>query len=110
MRTGDLRAEARITVRQRGSLKAEIDWFPCLIHDMSGSGFLLICSRRVEVGQTLDFRCELFPGKRLECRVEVRHVSDEGVGAKIIDIDDRGANLCQLFLQEQYSERLNRSG
>jgi hypothetical protein len=91
-------------------LKAEIDWFPCLIQDMSGSGFLVLCSREVVVGQVLDFRCELFPGKRLECKIEVRHVSDAGVGTKIVDIDPRGADLCQLYLQEQYSEKLNRSG
>ena len=110
MRNRELRGEARISVRQRGTLKAEIDWFPCLIQDMSGSGFLVLCSREVVVGQVLDFRCELFPGKRLECKIEVRHVSDAGVGTRIVEIDQRGADLCQLYLQEQYSERLNRSG
>lgn len=110
MRTRELRGEARIAVRQRGSLKAEIDWFPCLVHDMSGSGFLLMCSRDVAVGQVLDFRCELFPGKRLECRIEVRHVAEACIGTKIVEIDERGSKLCQLFLEEQYSEKLNRSG
>ncbi len=110
MRNRELRGEARISVRQRGTLKAEIDWFPCLIQDMSGSGFLVLCSREVVVGQVLDFRCELFPGKRLECKIEVRHVSDAGVGTRVVEIDQRGADLCQLYLQEQYSERLNRSG
>ena len=110
MITGELRAEARIAVRQRGTLKAEIDWFPCLIHDMSGGGFLIMCTREVAVGQVLDFRCELFPGRRLECKIEVRHISDATIGTKIVEIDQRGRDLCQLFLQEQYSEKLNRSG
>jgi len=110
MRPRELRAEARISVRQRGTLKAEIDWFPCLIHDMSGSGFLIMCTRELTVGQVLDFRCELFPARRLECRIEVRHISDAGIGTKIVEIDQRGIDLCQLFLQEQFSDKLNRSG
>ena len=110
MKNQELRAEARIAVRQRGDLKAQVEWFPCLVHDMSGGGFLLMCSRDVEVGQVLDFRCELFPEKRLECRIEVRHVSDAGVGTKIVEIDERGSKLCELFLQEQFSVRLNKSG
>ena len=106
MKNRELRAEARIAVRQRGDLKAQVDWFPCLVHDMSGGGFLLMCSRDVEVGQVLDFRCELFPEKRLECRIEVRHVGDAGVGTRIIEIDERGSKLCQL---DRKSTRLNSS-
>ncbi len=77
---------------------------------MSGTGFLLMCARDVAVGQVLDFRCELYPSRRLECRVEVRHISEAGVGTKIIEIDQRGRDLCELFLQEQFSDKLNRSG
>jgi hypothetical protein len=77
---------------------------------MSENGIFLMCSRELTVGQVLDFRCELFPGKLLECKIEVKHVGESSVGTKIIDIDKRGASLCQLFLQEQYSDRLNKSG
>lgn len=110
MKTKDLRAEARIPVSQRGTLNAGEAWFPCLIQDMSESGFLIMCSRELAVGENLEFRCELFPGKLLNCKIEVKHVSDSSVGTKIIEIDKRGASLCQLFLQEQYSVRLNKSG
>jgi hypothetical protein len=110
MKTQDLRAEARIPVRQRGTLNAGETWFPCLIQDMSENGFLIMCSRELTVGQVLEFRCELFPAKLLECKIEVRHVGDTGLGTKIVEIDKRGASLCQLFLQEQYSDRLNKSG
>ncbi len=109
MKTPELRAEARISVRTRGSLNAGADWFPCLIQEMSGKGLLLVCSRELSVGQVLDFRCELFPDKRIDCKIEVRHLTDGGAGAKIIEIDQRGADLCQLFLEQQYSDRLNRS-
>jgi hypothetical protein len=110
MRTQELRAEARISVRQRGTLSAGEEWFPCLVQDMSENGFLIMCNRELSAGQILEFRCELFPGRRLDCKIEVRHVGDTGVGTKIVEIDKRGTSLCQLFLQEKYSEKLNRSG
>jgi hypothetical protein len=110
MKTQELRAEARVEVRQRGTLNAGEEWFPCLIQDMSSIGFLLMCSRDLAIGQTLEFKCHLFPDKLLTCKLEVVHLTDGGVGTKIIDIEPRGANLCQLFLQEQYSDRLNKSG
>lgn len=110
MKTQELRAEARVSVRQKGALNAGKDWFPCLVQDMTGIGFQLMCGRELAVGQVLEFRCELFPDKVLTCKLEVVHLTDGGVGTKIIDIEPRGANLCQLFLQEQYSDRLNKSG
>ena len=110
MRTQELRAEARVEVRQRGTLSAGEEWFPCLVQDMSSIGFLLMCSRSLSVGQILEFKCQLFPDKLLTCKLEVVHVTDGGVGTKIIDIEPKGTDLCQLFLQEQYSERLNKSG
>lgn len=110
MKTRELRAEARMEVRQRGTLSAGEEWFPCLIQDMSSIGFLLMCSRELKVGQVLEFKCQLFPDKLLTCKLEVIHATEGSVGTKIIDIEPRGANLCQLFLQEQYSDRLNKSG
>lgn len=100
----------RLPVTRRGTLNAGEDWFPCMILDMSDSGFLIMISREVAVGQVLDFRCELFPGKPLECKIEIRHVTDESVGARIREMDQRGATLCRLFLEEQYADKLNKSG
>ena len=48
--------------------------------------------------------------KNLECKLEVRHVNETGIGARIVAIDQKGSDLCQLYLQEQYADRLNRSG
>lgn len=112
MKGRELRAEARIAVRERGSLKggapgAGGDWFPCMVQDMSDSGFLILCSKELAVGQVRDFRCELFPGKTLNCRIEVRHIGPHGVGTKVVEIDNRGASLIKLYLEEQYSLKLN---
>ena len=106
MRAEDLRAEPRVLVRHRGTLKSADASYPCLIENMSQNGILIMSSREFPVGEILEFRCELFPDKILECKVEVRHVSDQGLGLKIIEIDDKGISLCQLFLEEQYADKL----
>jgi len=83
--------------------------FTCLIQDMSLRGFLLLCTEPFSVGQVLDFSCELLPDQLLECKVEVVHVGDSVVGAKIIEIDDNGIELCQSFLFDQFSTRGQKS-
>ena len=113
MKGRDLRAEARIPVKEKGSLSAgslgtEDAWFPCMVQEMSDNGLLILSGKDLSVGQVLDFKCELFPQKTLTCKVEIKHVSATGAGAKIIEIDNRGAALCQLYLQEQYSLKLHR--
>ena len=117
MKGRELRAEARIPVREKGSLSAgtlnigSLDtgdaWFPCVVQDMSDSGFLILCSKELSVGQVLEFRCQLFPEKTLNCKIEVRHISPSGTGTKVTEIDNRGSGLIQLYLQEQYSLKLN---
>ena len=107
MKGRELRAEVRISVRERGSLNSGEAWFPCMVQDLSDSGFQILCSKDLSVGQVLDFRCELFPEKTLNCKIEVRHMSPSGMGTKITEIDKRGTGLVQLYLQEQYSLKLN---
>ena len=112
MKGRELRAEVRIPVKEKGSLSTGSvnigdAWFPCVVQDMSDGGFLILCSKELSVSQVLEFRCQLFPEKTLNCKIEVRHVSSSGMGTKIIDIDRRGSGLIQLYLQEQYSLKLN---
>jgi len=108
MRSRDLRAEMRLPVTQKGALSAgDSLWFPCLIVDMSDSGILMMSNREIPVGQVLDYRCELFPGKFLECKLEVMHVDDTRLGTKIVEIDEKGMSICKLFLEEQYAHKLD---
>jgi len=112
MKGRELRAEARIPVREKGLLSAgEVNigeaWFPCVVRDMSDSGFLILCNKELSVGQVLEFRCEFFPEKTLNCRIQIRHINASGMGTKITEIDKRGTSLIQLYLQEQYSLKLN---
>jgi hypothetical protein len=108
MKTRELRAQARIAITRRGSVKQGEAWFPCMVLDISEGGFLIVCTQALSVGQVLDFKCELYPAQFLECRIVVRHANEDGIGTKITEIDKKSANLCQLYLQEHYSQQLNR--
>jgi hypothetical protein len=66
-----------------------------------------MCSKELAVGQVLEFRCQLYPEKTLNCKIEVRHVSSHGNGTKVVEIDNRGSSLVKLYLEEQYSLKLN---
>lgn len=103
----ELRAGARLAVKERASLSTGDAWFPCVIQDMSDGGFLISCGKELAVGQVLELKCELFPDRTLNCKVEVRHLSPAGTGAKVVEIDGRGTRLIELYLQEQYSLKLN---
>lgn len=104
----ELRAELRVAVTRRGALAAGEERFPCVIQDMSDSGFLIMCTRPLILGQVLQFKCELFPEKVLECVIEVVHSSDDGIGTKIVEVDEKGAQLIQNFLQEHFTDTVKR--
>lgn len=108
MKNTELRAELRAAVTRRGALTAGNESFPCIVQDMSDSGLLLMCTRPLIVGQALRFKCELFPEKTLECMIEVVHKNDDSIGTKIIEIDEQGAKLIQLFLQEHFTDNVKR--
>jgi hypothetical protein len=107
MKGRELRAGARLAVKERASLNSGDGWFPCMVQDMSDGGFHIMCNQELKVGQVLEFKCELMPERTLACRIEVKHVSPAGMGTKVVEIDGRGTRLLELFLQEQYSLKLN---
>ena len=107
MPTHELRAEARIPVTQRGKLSAGGEWFPCMVLDVSNSGFLLVSNKQLTVGDIFDFRCELNPGKFLDCKIEVMHSDGDSAGTLITDIDEKAVNLFQGYLQEKYAIKLD---
>jgi len=108
MTTDDLRAEARIPVTQRGKLSAGNDWFPCMVLDMSSSGFLMVSNQQLAVGQILDFRCELYLQKVLDCKIEVMHSNGDSAGVMITEIAEKAMSLLQVYLEEKYAVKLDR--
>jgi hypothetical protein len=103
MKTNELRAEVRVPITRRGMLAAPNDWHPCLIQDFSTHGFLIVFSVKVAVGDILELKSELYPQRVLQCKVEVRHVSEDCVGTRIVEVSDAGLTLCRQFIDEQVS-------
>jgi PilZ domain-containing protein len=100
--------ERRIAVNEKASLRVGDAWIPCGLLNVSDNGFLINCGQALSVGQVVEFRSELSPGKTLVCKVEIRHVSKAGTGTKIVEISEYGARLHELYLQEQYSHILTK--
>ena len=111
MKVHESRAETRIPVREKAWLitgleNAEDARFQCVVQNVSDRGFQISCKNALSVGQILDFTWELFPGKTLNCMIEVRHIGPSGVGTMVTEIDNRGTALMQLYLQEQYALKI----
>ena len=97
----ELRVEQRVSVSCRGALILGDVSAPCVIQNMCSRGFLIKSTKELPVGQFLRLRCELYPSESIECTVQVRRVSAECLGAKVIEISDHEKTLCRQFLEEQ---------
>jgi hypothetical protein len=103
MKADELRAEVRVPITHRGMLGAPNAWHPCMIQDFSSKGFLIICTLQLHVGDILELKCELYPKRVLQCKIEVRHIKDDCVGTRIVEVSDAGLKLCQQFIDEHVS-------
>ena len=101
MNQSELRAEPRISLHSWGILTLGETSAPCLIQNMCSKGFLIKYTKDLPVGQVLALRCQLYPAGAIECKVQVRHVNAECLGARVIEISDEGKILCQQFLAAQ---------
>lgn len=103
MKTPELRAEVRVPITHRGLLGAPTASHPCLIQDFSSKGLLIMSSVKARPGDRLELKCELYPERFLQCKVEVRHIHDDCLGTKIVEVSDAGLALCRQFIDEQVS-------
>jgi hypothetical protein len=99
----ELRAEPRIPVSFKGTLRAGDKSSPCVVQNMCSRGFLIKAEDSLPVGHLVHLRCELYPERCIECTVQVRHVNRQCLGAKVIQISEAERLLCQQYLEEQRS-------
>ena len=97
----ELRAEPRVPVNFRGMLILGDVSTPCLIQNMCSRGFLIKAAKGLPVGQVVGLKCELDHAGPIECKVQVRHVNAECLGARVIEMSDEGKTLCRQFLEAQ---------
>ena len=106
MKNADLRAEPRVSVICQGTMSVGDTSAPCVIQNMCSRGFLIRANKALPVGELVRLTCELYPQRRVECLVQVRHVNRECLGAKVIEITEDGKLLCQQFIEEQRAANL----
>jgi len=103
----NLRGEPRLQHARRASLTFQDASSACLIQDFSMKGFLIMSAKKFAVGDVMDLKSELYPGRVLECRIAVRHItSDDCLGTQIVEMNDVATRLCKTFIEEHYAERL----
>lgn len=105
MQQPELRAEPRVSVSCRGTLFLGEKSAPCIIQNMCTRGFLIKYTEDLPVARVLGLRFELDPARHIECKIQMRHVNAECLGARVIEITDEEQNLCRQFLEEQFASR-----
>lgn len=106
MSKAELRTEPRVAKGRKATLIVAGVSVPCVIQDISTKGFLVMCTKPFAAGDVLELKCELYPGRFLSCKIQVRHVSDMCLGTQIVEIHDTEKRLCLEFLEEHYADRL----
>ena len=104
------RKSPRFTVTPKSDIFFEDKIYKALVQDLSDSGMLLLCNREFDSGTIIGVHLNLAPGVAVDCEVEVRHCTEMGIGVKIDYMDDSNRKVYQSFLQEFFSQQLNKSG
>ena len=105
-----LRDSPRFAVTPKSDIFFNDKTYKALVQDLSDSGMLLVCSREFGVGDILGVHLNLAPGVTVDCEVEVRHSAELGTGVKIDYMDDANRKNYQAYLQEFFSQQLNKLG
>ena len=101
MNKPELRAEPRIPVSFRGTLTVGETSVPCLVQNMCSRGLLIKFTNDLPVGHVLELTCHFGSDSDVNCRVQVRHVNREYLGARVVDISDEADALFRRFLEGQ---------
>jgi len=101
MNRPELRAEERVPVSFAGTLRLGDTTTECVVQNMCSRGFLIRADRVLPVGKVVYFTCELYPGRVVQCTVQVRHVNAGCLGAKVTEMNEDDVAVCRRFLAEQ---------
>ena len=101
MNRPELRAEERVPVCFSGTLRLGEATTECVVQNMCSRGFLIKADRQLPVGKVVYFTCELYPGRVVQCTVQVRHINAGCLGAKVTEMSEGDAALCRQYIAEQ---------
>jgi hypothetical protein len=91
-------------VSHRGELGDGLGIYKCLVHDVSIGGMLIVCTEKFKIGEIVDLTCALTPDFTLQCKIEVRHYDEDGMGAKIVQISESAAADYKRYVDSFYSD------
>ena len=100
----DLREEFRILLRRSGWLSSGDTWVPCIIENVSAQGFLIMSNTTFPAGTIVGLKCELFPKRFLRCGIQVVHITDTCMGAKIVEMNGYALYLFREFFEDYYAK------
>ena len=101
------RGEPRLSFSRRAQLTFEGATSAGLVQDVSMKGFLIMSTKKFDLGDILDMRVELEPNRPLECKIKVCCLtSDDCIGTEIVEMSDAGRRACQHFIEAHYADRL----
>ena len=93
------RSHSRAAVDLGAIVEYQDERYDCSIRDISPRGFFISCSYRFPLHQFLHLHCHLYLTRKLSCVVEVMHVNDAGMGARIVSIDEENRQLLLHFVR-----------
>lgn len=103
-----LRANERFEVALKGYVYEGISKKLCLVHDISESGFLLVCTEDYVQGQVLQLCLEnLWQGGDFEGMVQVCHLSNYGVGVRVVECSENSAKALQGYINGIHRKRVS---
>lgn len=100
------RREHRYKDTSRGSIEYLGASYLCMVHDISQQGLHLLSGAAVDVGDRMSVELQLSDDARLSCLIEVRHVTPDGLGAKIIYIGHDDAYVLSERIDKLHSDFL----
>ena len=107
MNKPELRAEPRVPVSFNGTLTNGERAESCFIQNMCSRGFLIRAADGLPVGRELELICHFPPD--IACKVQVRHVNSEVLGAKVIEASAEAEVFFRSYLDQQRAAWLRRT-
>lgn len=98
----------RRELRYKDTFRGNIDYlgasYLCMVHDISQQGLHLLSGAAVDVGDRVSVALQISEDARFSCLMEVRHVTPDGLGAKIIYIGHEDAYVLSERIDKLHSD------
>jgi hypothetical protein len=94
--------------RYKDTFRGNIDYlsatYLCMVHDISQQGLHLLSGAAVDVGDRMSVVLQLSEEAQFSCLIEVRHITPDGLGARIIYIGHEDAYVLSERLDKLNSD------